>query len=83
MLIMSLSERVESKLQEEFSPSHMVLRDNSNPGCGAMFDLEIVSGKFEGQRLLNRQRMVNKCIAPELANEIHGFTMMCKAPSEV
>ena len=33
MLIMSLSERVESKLQEEFSPSHMVLRDNSKWDC--------------------------------------------------
>ena len=57
-----------------------------------MFALEIVSGKFEGQRLLSRQRMVNKCLAPELASEvrarewliqIHGFTMTCKAPSEV
>ena len=64
---------LESKLRPEFSPSQLQIEDISG-GCGQSFSLYIVSDKFEGKSLLQRHRMVNKCLQDEVPR-IHALQM--------
>jgi stress-induced morphogen len=57
----------------ELEPSLVNVTDDSD-GCGSKFNAIIVSSKFEGVGLLDRQRMVNDLIADEM-KVIHAFTM--------
>lgn len=49
------------------------VKDTSG-GCGASFEIEIVSEQFEGKRLLERHRMVNAALAQEM-KEIHALSI--------
>jgi len=46
------------------------------------FRVQIVSEKFEGLTQLQRQRLVNKCLAEELETKIHALRIEAKKPSE-
>lgn len=48
------------------------VKDTSG-GCGQSFEAVIVSSQFEGKPLLARHRLVNECLAEELAT-IHAFS---------
>ncbi|XP_020088972.1 protein BOLA2 [Ananas comosus] len=66
-------EDVEAALNSALSPSHLEVIDTSG-GCGASFDIEIVSEKFEGKRLLDRHRMVNNALAEQMKH-IHALSI--------
>ncbi|XP_052205237.1 protein BOLA2 [Diospyros lotus] len=66
-------EGVESSLTSKLNPSHLAVKDTSG-GCGASFEIEIVSEQFEGKRLLERHRMVNAALAQEM-KEIHALSI--------
>ncbi|KAF0919246.1 hypothetical protein E2562_029017 [Oryza meyeriana var. granulata] len=66
-------EDVEAAITSSLSPSHLVVTDTSG-GCGASYEIELVSEKFEGKRLLERHRMVNTALAPHMA-EIHAVSI--------
>ncbi|KAL5228057.1 hypothetical protein ABZP36_016322 [Zizania latifolia] len=66
-------EDVETAITSSLSPSHLVVTDTSG-GCGASYEIEVVSEKFEGKRLLERHRMVNTALAPHMA-EIHAVSI--------
>jgi BolA protein len=51
-----------------------LLIDSSVRRCGASYEIEVVSEKFEGKRLLERHRMVNTALAPHMA-EIHAVSI--------
>ena len=46
-------------------------------GCGAKIDVLVVSDKFEGLGLLDRQRAVHAALEEEMKT-IHAITMKCK-----
>lgn len=46
------------------------------------FDLEIVSEKFNGQSLLQRQRSVYALLTAELNERVHALSMKTKTPGE-
>jgi stress-induced morphogen len=50
-------------------------------GCGSSFDVLIVSAKFDGVPLLQRQRSVNTALAA-LMSSIHALTMKALTPAE-
>lgn len=51
--------------------------------CGASFEVEVVSEKFEGKRLLERHRMVNAALV-ELMQSIHALSIKkALAPSQL
>lgn len=56
------------------------VKDTSG-GCGQSFEAVIVSGKFEGKRLLERHRLVNDCLAEELSH-IHAFSQKTYTPEQ-
>jgi stress-induced morphogen len=48
-------------------------------GCGAKFEVEIVSSEFKGKPLLAQHRLVHKIIEEE-RKFIHALTLKTKAP---
>ncbi|XP_072971901.1 protein BOLA2 [Typha angustifolia] len=66
-------EDVEAALTSSLNPSHIGVIDTSG-GCGASFEIEIVSEKFEGKRLLERHRMVNAALVEEM-KQIHALSI--------
>ncbi|KAL6614108.1 hypothetical protein ACP70R_036378 [Stipagrostis hirtigluma subsp. patula] len=66
-------EDVEAAITSALSPSHLVVTDTSG-GCGASYEIEVVSEQFEGKRLLERHRMVNTALAPHMS-EIHAVSI--------
>ncbi|KAI4980051.1 hypothetical protein ZWY2020_016804 [Hordeum vulgare] len=66
-------EDVEAAVAAALSPTHLVVTDTSS-GCGTSYEIEVVSGKFEGKRLLEHHRMVNTALAPLMA-EIHAVSI--------
>ncbi len=73
-------EQLEIKLKEHLEPVYLKVEDMSD-GCGSKYNVLIVSNKFEGQSLLNRQRLVNTIIADEM-KQIHAFTQKCVTPEQ-
>ncbi|XP_059624434.1 protein BOLA2-like [Cornus florida] len=66
-------EEVESSLTSKLNPSHLKVVDTSG-GCGASFEIEIVSEHFEGKRLLERHRLVNTALTEEM-KDIHALSI--------
>ncbi|KAI4365505.1 hypothetical protein MLD38_021485 [Melastoma candidum] len=66
-------EKVESSLTSKLTPSHLEVVDTSG-GCGASFDVVIVSEQFQGKRLLDRHRLVNAALEEEM-KEIHALSI--------
>ena len=68
-------------LASDLAPlEHLELTDTSD-GCGSKFEAIIVSAKFDGVALLERQRLVNEVIAEEM-KEIHAFSMKTWTPAQ-
>ncbi|ESQ40919.1 hypothetical protein EUTSA_v10015138mg [Eutrema salsugineum] len=66
-------EQVEASLTSKLKPVHLEVIDISG-GCGASFEVEVVSEQFEGKRLLERHRMVNAALEEEM-KEIHALSI--------
>ena len=60
-------------LTSALKPSHLAVVDTSG-GCGASFEVEVVSEQFEGKRLLERHRMVNGALTEQM-KEIHALSI--------
>jgi stress-induced morphogen len=50
-------------------------------GCGAKFDLIVVTKEFEGKPLLDRHRLVNEALK-DLMPKIHAVTMKTWTPTQ-
>ncbi|KAI1726928.1 bolA-like protein [Ditylenchus destructor] len=79
---------IRKKLADHFNPAHLEVECESAMHNVAHdkeihFRVQIVCDKFEGLPLLQRQRLVNKCLADELKNNvIHALRIDAKQPSE-
>lgn len=65
-------------LASELCPAHVEVTDMSD-GCGSKFSAIIVSEKFDGQALLERQRAVNALLPMD---DIHAFQMKTWTPAQ-
>lgn len=82
--------QIEKKLTAAFEPVHVDIVDETvqhlgHTGAlsgGGHFILTLVSPKFEGVSLLNRNRMVYDCLKNEMAGEIHALAIRAYAPGE-
>ncbi|EFC48331.1 predicted protein [Naegleria gruberi] len=50
-------------------------------GCGAMFDILVVSNKFEGQSLVKQHKMVMEILKKDIQS-MHGLTINTKTPKQ-
>ena len=55
--------------------------EDLSDGCGAKIDVLIVSDKFDGMGLLDRQRAVHAALEEEMKT-IHAITMKCKTAKQ-
>lgn len=82
--------RIAASLREHFDPVHVEVADESHlhaghPGArsgGGHFRVLIVSERFEGRRLVERQRLVYEALAREMGPDIHALSMKTLTPDE-
>lgn len=82
-----IQRQIEKKLAAVFSPVHLEVLNESHmhsvaPGSESHFKLTVVSDAFEGEGLLARHRLVNECLAEELAGPVHAIAMHTYSPEQ-
>ena len=89
---MTVAQTMRDKLSSAFEPVLLDLKDESHKheshaghdGRGeSHFRLTLVSDAFDGKSRVERQRMVHKVLAAELADRVHALALTLQAPSEV
>lgn len=88
---MTAREDITHKLNEAFRPERLDVVDESHlheghsghrPGGETHFRVHIVSNAFEGKSRIDRHRMINAVLAPELAGGVHALAIKAQAPDE-
>jgi BolA protein len=90
---MSIAARITAKLTEALAPLRLDLEDESarHAGHAAMkglaagethFRLTVVSTQFAGQGRVQRQRLVYRILAEELAGPVHALAVTALTPAE-
>jgi BolA protein len=82
--------RIEKLLAEAFSPSEMLVKDQSHLHAGhagakegkGHFDVRIVSDKFAGQSRINRHRMVYDALGSFMQSDIHALRINALTPQD-
>lgn len=79
------------KLTDAFAPQSLEVTDESHqhaghaghrPGGETHFRVYIVAEAFRGKSRLDRHRMINALLAPELAGGVHALAIHAAAPGE-
>ncbi|CAJ0580356.1 unnamed protein product, partial [Mesorhabditis spiculigera] len=78
---------IAEKLRARFSPVHLSIAcesymHNVPKGAEKHFNVQIVSEEFEGKTTLQRHRLVNQCLADELAGPVHALRIDAVPPSK-
>lgn len=82
---------IDSKLRTAFSPTRLVLEDESSKHRGhagwrdggeTHFKVEIVSAAFDGKSRVARQRLVYETLKEELAAGLHALALSTLTPGE-
>ena len=88
---MSITERINKKLNEGLSPSRLEVVDESmkhkghggwREGGETHFHVTVVSEAFEGKSRVDRQRMVYALLAEEMAERVHALALTTRTPAE-
>jgi BolA protein len=90
---MTVAETIRRKLEAAFSPSELIVDDESakhaghsgaRPGGETHFAVRLVSDTFAGVSRVERQRRVYAALADELKpNGIHALSLTTLTPAEV
>jgi BolA protein len=77
-LLMTVQQSIIDKLQLHFSIAHLEVVNESHmhnvpANSETHFKVVLVSDDFDGQRLIQRQRSINKLLADELAGSVHAL----------
>jgi len=86
-----VAESLKAKLGAAFSPSLLQIDDDSarhaghagaHPGGESHFNVTIEAAAFAGVARVERQRMVYRVLAEELAGPVHALSVKALAPGE-
>ncbi len=77
---------LETKLQRALAPEHLEVinesgKHNVPPGAESHFKVTIVAQAFDGNKLIERHREVNRILADELGS-IHALSLQTLTPDE-
>ena len=61
---------------------HALARGSTRGPSETHFSIHVVSAAFEGQRLIQRHRLVNNVLKDELAGPVHALALSTKTPAE-
>ncbi len=84
-------ETMEAKLRAAFAPLQLAVTDETNKHHGhagwresgeTHFHVAITSAAFTGKSRVERQRMVYRILAEELAGPVHALALTVRAPEE-
>jgi len=75
------SETLEKRIREVYPDSTHVQVFDISGGCGASYEVVIVSESFEGMTTLKRHRQVNEALKDMIA-ELHAFTQKTFTPKQ-
>jgi len=87
----AIFETIRDKLNQAFDPSRLEVEDDSarhhghagaRPGGESHFNVLIESAAFAGVSRVERQRMVYRALADELAGPVHALAVKAVAPGE-
>jgi BolA protein len=85
----AIAETIRRKLTEALEPSDLVIDDDSHrhaghggarPGGESHFNVTVESAAFAGLRPVERQRIVYRLLADELAGPVHALSLTLRAP---
>lgn len=84
---MSTAQRIEALLADSLAPVHLEVIDESHkhnvpPGAESHFRVRIVSTRFEGRRLVERHRDVNRLLRAQLDAGVHALALEALTPTE-
>lgn len=84
---MIVAKAIENKVLEAVHPDHLEVINESHmhsvpPGSESHFKLIIVSGAFDGLRLVGRHQLINAALKDELAGPVHALSMETLTPAE-
>ena len=88
---MRVADRIKRKLEAEFQPARLAVIDDSarhrghagaRPEGETHFKVEIVATAFAGRSRVDRQRLVYKALAEELAGPVHALEVKTLTPEE-
>ena len=82
--------RIEAKLRDGLDAVHVEVADESHlhaghagaASGGGHFRAVIVSGQFDGENAVQRQRRVYAVLAAEMGGEIHALSMRTLTPEQ-
>ena len=85
------SSRIEALLTERFSPTHLLVKDQSHLHAGhagakdgkGHFDVHIVADAFAGQSRIARHRLIFDALGDMLETDIHALQIRAQTPDEV
>lgn len=77
---MAVRDIIEQKLDQGLTLKHLEIineSDNHNvpPGSESHFKLVVVSDAFNGCKLIDRHKVINRLLADELAGAVHALAM--------
>ena len=83
-------ERIRERLTKALSPGKLEITDDSHmhkghagaAGGAGHFSVMIVSGKFTGQNMIQRHRMVYLAVNDMMPAEIHALSINALSPAE-
>jgi len=87
----AIFDTIRDKLNQAFEPSRLEVEDDSArhhghagapPGGESHFNVVIESAAFVGASRVERQRMVYRALAEELAGPVHALAVKALAPGE-
>ena len=84
---MKIQSSIENKLIDALDPEHLEVVNESfmhnvPSGSESHFKVTVVSGRFDGQSLVSRHRLVNGILASELNGTIHALALHTMTPDE-
>ena len=88
---MAVVDTIIKKLEERFAPERLEVLDESyrhkghagaRPGGETHFRVKITSAEFDGLTRIERHRLINDCLAEQLAGPIHALNLRARTPLE-
>jgi len=86
-----IAEAIRAKLTASLNPTRLVIEDDSHrhaghggarPGGESHFNVTVESSAFANLRPLERQRLVYRLLADELAGPVHALSLTLRVPAE-
>ncbi|KAJ8934892.1 hypothetical protein NQ314_013172 [Rhamnusium bicolor] len=70
---------ITNKLRQEFPQATRISVEDTSGGCGAMFNISIVTSEFKGLSVMKQHRLVYDILKEQIKN-IHGLHLETRVP---